>query len=366
MNNSGIPLILHQTWRDLRPKTWNGVFRNSVEAWLQIAVGDGTPERPETAFFLWDDEAIRRLIKTYEPSLYEGFNRLPYPVEKSDVFRIVVLKWFGGVVSIPSKDPISFGFSDLYFQYADMDTEPLRHPFTWIEGSDLESWTDASSGKEFTVHAPRSRSLPAQHRARVTRNDVIRSGVDVAVPVATINAIFGIEADNPPEPDPTYWRMGYTYPVQITNWALCMGVHHPIADQFIETLTETLGREENLSAVDPLDITGPPALTTAAKTVAEEETPEFSWNALSCRKYKGKGGRSKVVAGDTLILPITGFNPGRGWFHNMGSQKTTHRNARLRHVAVGSWKKPDPKVHYGKLCRVLFGLCKDWKKIPDV
>lgn len=103
LNNTRIPLIVHQTWRDLRPKTWNGVFRNSVEAWLQIAVGDATPGRPETAFFLWDDEAIRRLIKTYEPSLFEGFSRLPYPVEKSDVFRIVVLKWFGGVVSTSCK-----------------------------------------------------------------------------------------------------------------------------------------------------------------------------------------------------------------------------------------------------------------------
>lgn len=358
-------MIIHQTWRDLRPQTWNGVFRNSVEAWLQIAVGDGTPERPETAFFLWDDEATQKLVKTYEPDLYESFNWLPYPVEKSDVFRIVVLKWFGGVVSTSPNDDTVISISDIYLQYADMDTEPLRHPYTWIEESDIKPWKDESSDMELTMHTPRTRSSPARGRSRISRSTMATNGVD-EVPGATINAIFGIEADNPPAPDSTYWRMGYTYPVQITNWALCMGVHHPVADQFISTLTVALRREQDhLAAIDPLVITGPPALTKAAKIVAEEETPGFSWDALSCRKSKVKGGRSKVIAGDVLILPITGFNPGRGWFHNMGSQKTTHKTARLRHVAVGSWKKPDPKVHYGKLCRVLFGLCKDWKKIPD-
>lgn len=245
-----------------------------------------------------------------------------------------------------------------------MDTEPLKHPYTWVQESDLRPWTDASSGLELTVHTPRLPSLPPRDHTHVSRNGVARKGVD-AVRGATVNAIFGIEADNPPEPDPTYWRMGYSYPVQITNWALCMAVHHPVADQFISTLTEAIRKDENnLSAIDPLDITGPPALTATAKLVAEAETLGFSWDGLSGKK-DGKGGRGKVVAGDVLILPITGFNPGRGWFHNMGSQKVTHKNARLRHVAVGTWKKPDPKVHYGKLCRVLFGRCKDWKKIPE-
>ena len=52
------------------------------------------------AWFLWDDDGIDELMKMYEAPLYDDFQRLPYPVEKADVLRVVVLKWFGGVVSL--------------------------------------------------------------------------------------------------------------------------------------------------------------------------------------------------------------------------------------------------------------------------
>lgn len=179
-----------------------------------------------------------------------------------------------------------------------------------------------------------------------------------------IQAIFGIEADNPPADDSTYWRMGYTFPVQLTNWALAMSPHHSVAYQFLSTLRSTIfWNVDSLATVDPLNITGPPALTAAVQAVAQREEPGLSWDALSARNGDCKGGRGKVV-GDTLILPITGFNPGRGRFQNMGSQSTSHANARLLHVAAGSWRKMDLQVEYGKLCRQMFGLCRDWSKIP--
>jgi hypothetical protein len=182
----------------------------------------------------------------------------------------------------------------------------------------------------------------------------------------SVNAIFGIGADNLPAPDDTYWRMGYTYPVQINNWASSMAPHHPVSNQFIQTLREMILKHRgDLLKVDPLDITGPPALTAAIQKVAWHTNPELSWDALSGRKDP-VGGRGKIVAGDTMILPITGMHPGRGWFHNMGSQGLNHPNARLQHAAAGSWRKIDIKVHYGKFCRTVFGMCKDWSKIPDV
>jgi hypothetical protein len=183
----------------------------------------------------------------------------------------------------------------------------------------------------------------------------------------TINAIFGIGADNPPAPDPTYWRMGYTYPVQITNWAFAMAPQHPIGEQFILSLRAmVLKNSANLPAVDPLDITGPPALTAAIQSIALQDDPEITWNALSGRNGDPVGGRGKVIAGDVLVLPITGFNPGRGWFQNMGSQSISHPNARLRHAAAGSWRSMDLKVHWGKFCRQAFGWCKNWSKVPEV
>lgn len=48
--------------------------------------------------FLWDDLGIASLMNTFEPDLNYGV--LPHPVERADVFRVAVLKWFGGVVRI--------------------------------------------------------------------------------------------------------------------------------------------------------------------------------------------------------------------------------------------------------------------------
>ena len=246
-----------------------------------------------------------------------------------------------------------------------MDSEPLKHPYGWAFESDISPWMEQSSRRSHSVHKPTrpaSSNIVNDPRPYET---LISFQNEKSLSEPSINAIFGIEGDNPPAPDSTYWRMGYTFSVQVTNWALAMAPHHPVACQFILNLKSTISQHrDDLRAVDPLDITGPPALTASIITVAQREEPSLSWQALTALNGDPVGGRGKVVAGDTLILPITGFNPGRGWFQNMGSQSITHRNARLRHVAAGSWRKRSLKVHYGKVCRVLFGLCKDWKKIP--
>lgn len=181
----------------------------------------------------------------------------------------------------------------------------------------------------------------------------------------TVNAIFGLESDNPPEPDDTYWRMGYTFPVQVTNWALAMSPHHPIAALFLSGLTARVQADLNtLPAIDPLNITGPPVLTHTLIKYTEHVEPKFSWQSLSNLPSKSQSGRSKIVAGDILILPITGFSPGRGFFHNMGSKSTDDPSARLQHLAAGSWRTPNLAVTYGKLCRTIFGRCRNWSKIP--
>lgn len=240
-------------------------------------------------------------------------------------------------------------------QYADVDARPLKHPKQWIYEDDLTPWIDTYTKATHTVHEPSSNSSWSLGDETLS--------YDSRRP---INAIFGIEADNPPDPDTSYWRMGYSHPVQVTNWALAMAPQHPVASQFVSMLRSNITRnEDHLRGIDPLDLTGPPALTTAVRAVAQRDDAGLSWDALSGRNGDPDGGRGKVVAGDALILPITGFSPGRGWFQNMGSKPATHRNARLHHAAAGSWKNMDLKVHYGKLCRQLFGMCKEWKKIPE-
>jgi hypothetical protein len=89
---SNIPMIVHQTWKNTDPQTWPQSTRQSTEKWLQ-AVEEG-----EMAYFLWDDEGIKQFIKHFEPGLEKQFYSLASNVERTDVFRVLVSKWIGGVV----------------------------------------------------------------------------------------------------------------------------------------------------------------------------------------------------------------------------------------------------------------------------
>lgn len=346
LDNSRIPLIAHQTWRTFDTNSWPAIIRECVEDWIEIAVGDGSSEM---AWFLWDDAGIDALMKKYEPELYDDFLSLPYAVEKADIFRIVVVKWFGGV-------------------YADVDVKHIKHPKEWIYDEDLIPWTDFYSKATHSLQSPHNWTYEIPSVAPTSYSELYHldaRAADHLLPPA-VNAIFGIEADNAPDPDPSYWRMGYSFPVQLTNWALAMAPLHPVATQFLVSLASSIADNlEHLREVDPLELTGPPALTAAVRTVAIQNDASLTWDALSARNGDPEGGRAKIVARDALILPITGFSPGRGWFQNMGSKSAAHPNARLWHAAAGSWKNMDVRVHYGKLCRQLFGMCRDWKKISD-
>lgn len=254
--------------------------------------------------------------------------------------------------------------ADLW-QYGDIDSLPLRHPSHWVEPNDLDDWYDEAGNKfaqqqpiqsGFTIPTDAPTSYISRTKSMAVKKDATKK---------TVNAIFGLEADNLPEPDDTYWRMGYTFPVQVTNWALAMAPHHPVATLFLSDMAARVQTDYGIMpTIDPLDITGPPALTRTLKNYTESVERNFTWQSLSNRGSHIAGGRSKIVASDMLILPITGFSPGRGWYQNMGSKPITHHAARLQHLAAGSWRTPNLFVTYGKLCRTVFGRCREWSKIP--
>jgi hypothetical protein len=98
MDNTRIPLIAHQTSRSANPSTWSSVVLKCIERWLEAA--KGVDNSVEMAWFMWDDEGLEALVQKYESKFYSSYAALPYPVEKADAFRVLVLKWFGGVVSI--------------------------------------------------------------------------------------------------------------------------------------------------------------------------------------------------------------------------------------------------------------------------
>ncbi|KAL4986232.1 hypothetical protein BDW68DRAFT_198209 [Aspergillus falconensis] len=317
--NSNIPRIIHQTWKDTRFETWRPKYQASVEKWLRVV------EEEDIPYLFWDDAGVAQFMRVFEPDLEAEFYGLPSPVERSDVFRVLVCKWIGGV-------------------YVDMDTEPLQSPTEWVTPVDLIPWTDPKSNKLYhSTHA--------------------------------VNAIVGIEADTNPDTD-TYWRMGYFFPIQLTQWAFGFAPHHPVLQLFIDRLRETIrlvardqqllseseqsGLGHGLDWIDPVNLTGPIAFTDSVRTYLEGKA-DLRWNALTGLHDHGK---TKLVE-DVLVLPITGFSPGSARFRNMGSKPVTDPSARLYHHAEGSWRHWSLRVEMGKFCRTAFGLCKDWSKVSN-
>lgn len=119
-----------------------------------------------------------------------------------------------------------------------------------------------------------------------------------------VSLVWGLEADTDPTTD-SFWRMGYTYPVQVTQWALASAPKHPALSQFLRNLKGSIRREKgspNALKADPLTRTGPAAVTLATSMWLEKEV-SFRWNAVTGLK---DGGKSKLVS-DVLVLPMTGF-----------------------------------------------------------
>jgi hypothetical protein len=110
--------------------------------------------------------------------------------------------------------------------------------------------------------------------------------------------------------------MGYSHPIQLTQWALASAPGHPLLSRYMDILSQRLqevedrnggdlrceNAAEELREIGTLDLTGPGAITVSTRSWLEEKTG-LRWNALSGLQDDG---RSKVVD-DVMILPITGF-----------------------------------------------------------
>lgn len=335
---SAIPLIIHQTWKDTRLDTWAPDIAGGVERWLEYSMADGG----SMAYFLWLDAGCAQLIHSSTPGLEVGLAALPLPVMRSDVFRVVVVNSIGGI-------------------YGDIDTHPLKNPTQWLGKEDIAPWTDPVTKTAYNIFSEKKPK-------NVDSSDFTRP----------VKLLLGIEADTKPGTD-THWRMGYTYPVQLTQWALAGAPNHPVLNTYVTNFEKRLkmiarpfegdlgcaGAQKALRKEDPLALTGPEAITVAAREELNR-TCGLRWDAVSGlpeANEGGKEGRSKVV-GSTIILPITAFSPGRGKYGNMGSKSVDSPQALLQHKAQGSWRKVDVSVEIGKACRTLFGMCKDWSKVP--
>jgi hypothetical protein len=130
-----------------------------------------------------------------------------------------------------------------------------------------------------------------------------------------VKLILGIEGDFPTNTD-EYWRQGFYYPVQVTQWTLASAPQHPVLLDYMMNLSQSLQQVANESGfdlssestreqvrqIDPIVLTGPAAMTSTAMSWLESNAG-LRWNALT--GVNGDG-RSKL-AHDVLIFPITAF-----------------------------------------------------------
>ena len=160
---------------------------------------------------------------------------------------------------------------------------------------DITNWTDTLTGVSYGLQGSSNATFPQQESPK------------------PVSLILGIEADNEEDGD-AYWRMGYTYPVQLTQWSLAAAPQQSVLNRFLRdfytkvahAIEQSRARNSSSTEIlrehDPLVLTGPVAMTKAAKNYLAGKTG-LRWQGLSGLE---DGGRSKVIL-DTLILPITGF-----------------------------------------------------------
>ncbi|KAL5365171.1 NRDE protein-domain-containing protein [Aspergillus floccosus] len=308
--HSDIPLIIHQQWGNTDILQWPDGIRAGAEKWLASAVSEGM------AYLLWTDDGIAQFLEKYEPDFIPTYRALTWNVERSDVFRILAVKWIGGI-------------------YADIDTHLLRPLSTWIDAQDIAPWTDPVTGKEHNSTGP-------------------------------VGAIFGLEADFDPDTD-LYWRRGYHYPVQLTQWALAATCGHPVLSRFIDYIRNHLDATapdyagdddastrtfQRVMDMDPVSATGPAAITETVQSWLEEKAG-LRWNAVTGRHDDG---RSKLVD-DVLILPITGFSPSKHrWNHQRDHHKQQAEYAHRPTAPAAWWPEPHANILAGRdLARAIQG-----------
>ena len=89
---SDIPKIIHQTWitKNLKSSAVPLHVKRSVSNWRSKNTG--------FYYILWDDTDMENMVERFFPGLYDFYMGLPRPVMKSDLFRLLALKAFGGIV----------------------------------------------------------------------------------------------------------------------------------------------------------------------------------------------------------------------------------------------------------------------------
>lgn len=194
----------------------------------------------------------------------------------------------------------------------------------WIQEKDLDTWKDSKTNASYRapvtriIHpdppkAPMPYVLPSK---LLPGSSFASDAVHYSYPYMNhtalssdhlVAAIFGIEADYPENSD-AYWRAGYGFSTQLTNWALAMAPHHPIATKFKNAVRDDVEEEEKdgtLMSAYAVDLTGPVMITRVVSKWLADATG-LRWAAVTGLNAN-KGKSVAKIAEDVLILPEVGF-----------------------------------------------------------
>ena len=147
-----VPRNIFQTWKTHTvPKHWEESPR-SIKRYM-----------PGWNYFLSDDQDNLNIVKKYFPEYLKFYQELPYPIQRADMIRPMLLYLFGGVyidldfVVMKPLDPL-FEVGDLFFIQSGNTSNYMtnsfmasraKHPF-WLEY--LKAITTPTPGWAFGKH----------------------------------------------------------------------------------------------------------------------------------------------------------------------------------------------------------------------
>lgn len=115
-----VPKIIHQTYKTEQiPEKW------------KISHSEWKNKHPSAQYMFWTDEDNRKFVEENFPDYLETFDNFPYPIQRADAIRYMLLYKFGGV-------------------YSDLDIVPNEDVFPYLESGKVFLMKSANSSKTTT------------------------------------------------------------------------------------------------------------------------------------------------------------------------------------------------------------------------
>ena len=277
---SNIPKVIHQTWKKKNVPKW---ARLPVKSWKRL--------NPEFTYKLYNDEDMEKYVEKYYPKILNFYKNNMKPVQRSDVFRYVVIYAEGGI-------------------YADIDTTCAVPIHKWLTYT--ENKTKLAPSMKNNVNKLLLRQSPP--------------------PTKKYNFIVGFEAIQK-KPG---WEKYFAAEFQLCQWTFAAKKKHWLLKHVLDRIFEYYDNGKHLKSKSIIKSTGPGiwsyAMNDAFKMKYNITFGVAPFNHEMLGKYGAK------VGDDILVLPTSSF--GRP-FGGIGSSD----NVLIWHGFQGSWKSLPYQSH---------------------